>query len=189
MFLNRKELNTMLSPSKIKNKLATRYIGQTICYFPQLSSTNNIAKRKVQKGKSRTPEGTLIIAEKQLGGKGRSGKVWLSPVGGIWLSIVLYPKTVSTHVPLITIMTAVAVARTLNKLFPIKVQIKWPNDILIEKRKVCGILTETGTEEKNLKWVIVGIGISMTIILLNYLKKFVIVPSLLKKLPDSQYRE
>ncbi len=160
MFLNRKELNTILSPSKIKNKLATRYIGQTICYFPQLSSTNNIAKQKVQKGKSRTPEGTLIIAEKQLGGKGRSGKVWLSPVGGIWLSIVLYPKTVSTHVPLITIMTAVAVARTLNKLFPIKVQIKWPNDILIEKRKVCGILTETGTEEKNLKWVIVGIGIN-----------------------------
>ena len=150
----------MLLPSKIKNNLSTRYIGQTIYYFPKLSSTNIIAKQKAQKERDKTPEGTIIIAEKQLNGKGRLGKVWLSPVGGIWFSIILYPTIFSTHIPLITIMAAVAVTRAINKLFTIKVQIKWPNDILIGERKVCGILTEIGTEEKSIQWVAVGIGIN-----------------------------
>ncbi|MDD3655881.1 MAG: biotin--[acetyl-CoA-carboxylase] ligase [Atribacterota bacterium] len=150
----------ILLPFEIKNKLTTRYIGQTIYYFPALTSTNIIAKQKILRKTDNIPEGTIIITEQQSEGKGRLGKTWFSPAGGIWLSIILYPEIISSSIGLITLMAAVVVANTISKLFPIKAQIKWPNDILIDDRKVCGILTEMSTETKNIQWVIVGIGIN-----------------------------
>lgn len=150
----------ILLPFEIKNKLTTRYIGQTIYYFPALTSTNIIARQKILRKTDNIPEGTIIITEQQSGGKGRLGKTWFSPAGGIWLSIILYPEIISSSIALITLMAAVVVANTISKLFQIKAQIKWPNDILIDDRKVCGILTEMSTEAKSKQWVIVGIGIN-----------------------------
>ncbi len=151
----------ILLPFEIKNKLTTRYVGQTIYYFPELTSTNIIARQMVLEKTDKIPEGTIVIAEKQSGGKGRLGKTWFSPAGGIWLSIILYPEIISSYIPLITLMAAVAVVKTIKRLFhQIKVQIKWPNDLLINDRKVCGILTEMCTVTKNIQWVIVGIGIN-----------------------------
>ncbi|HNR64721.1 MAG TPA: biotin--[acetyl-CoA-carboxylase] ligase [Atribacterota bacterium] len=152
----------ILLPFEIKKKLTTSYIGQTIYYFPELSSTNTMANQMAGEMSGKMPEGTIIIAEKQSGGKGRSGKKWISPPGGIWSSIIFYPLDISTHISLFTLMAAAAVARTIDKLFPqIRVHIKWPNDILTGGRKICGILTEMSTEKKNVKWVIVGIGINV----------------------------
>ncbi len=151
----------ILLPFEIQNRLTTCYIGHTIYYFPELSSTNIVARQKLIEKKDKMPEGTIIVAEKQSGGKGRLGKRWYSPQGGIWLSTIFYPEIALSHISLITPMTAVAVARTIHKLFPhIGVEIKWPNDLLIDNRKVCGILTEVSTEAQKMKWIIVGIGIN-----------------------------
>lgn len=152
----------ILLPSEIKNKLTTRYMGQSIYYYPELISTNITANQLTGEKGNKTREGTIVIAEKQSGGKGRADKRWISPPGGIWLSIILYPEVVPSQISLITLMTAVAVTKTIIQLFPYtKVQIKWPNDVLINNRKVCGILTEVNTVANTIKWVIIGIGINV----------------------------
>ncbi len=152
----------ILLPSEIYPGLTTRYIGQTIYYFPELESTNIIAKQKILNKEDKVPEGTIIIAEQQNGGKGRLGRKWFSPPGGLWLSLILYPKLTPSYMPIITLMTAVVVAKIISPLIPnIKVQIKWPNDVLIDGKKVCGILTEMSVVAKNIGWVIVGIGINV----------------------------
>lgn len=152
----------ILLPFEIKRNLTTRYIGKNIFYFTELTSTNSIASELLRENTNKIPEGTIVIAEKQSVGKGRSGKKWFSPAGGIWLSVVLYPELDPSHMSFITLMTAVAVVKAIEKLLPkIELQIKWPNDILISGRKVCGILTEMSTEGRNIRWVIVGIGINV----------------------------
>lgn len=152
----------ILLPFEIKNKLTTRYMGQTIYYFPELVSTNITANQLAAGKADKIREGTIVIAEKQSKGKGRAEKRWISPPGGIWISIILYPKTIPSQMPLITFAAAVAVTRTIIKLFPqANVRIKWPNDVLIDNRKVCGILTEMSTVVNIIKWVIVGIGINV----------------------------
>ncbi|MDD3539101.1 MAG: biotin--[acetyl-CoA-carboxylase] ligase [Atribacterota bacterium] len=152
----------ILLPSEIYPGLTTRYIGQTIYYFPELESTNIIAKQKILNKEDKVPEGTIIIAEQQNGGKGRLGRKWFSPPGGLWFSLILYPKLTPSYMPIITLMTAVVVAKIISPLIPnIKVQIKWPNDVLIDGKKVCGILTEMSVVAKNIGWVIVGIGINV----------------------------
>lgn len=151
----------ILLPLEIKNGLTTGYIGQNIYYFPELISTNITANQLAGGRLDKIREGTIVIADRQSRGKGRAEKRWISPPGGIWVSIILYPDTIPSRMSLITLMAAVAVAKTIIKLFPqTNVQIKWPNDVLIDNRKVCGILTEMSTVANIIKWVIVGIGIN-----------------------------
>jgi BirA family biotin operon repressor/biotin-[acetyl-CoA-carboxylase] ligase len=108
-------------------------------------------------------EGTIIIAERQSAGKGRLGRRWFSPVGGIWLSIILYPQLSPSYIPRITLMTAVAIVKAIERCAQIKAQIKWPNDILINEKKVGGILTEMSAELDMINWVVVGIGINVNV--------------------------
>lgn len=150
----------ILLPFEIKNKLTTNYIGQTVYYFPELTSTNAFARQKLLEKAEKVPEGTLFIAEKQSDGVGRLGRQWISPSGGIWLSIILYPQLAPSGMPRITLMTAVVIAKTIHQLFSLKVNIKWPNDILFHDKKVCGILTEMSANTGKIRWVIVGIGIN-----------------------------
>jgi len=153
----------LLLPQEIKNGLSTVYIGQKICYFPELESTNIIAKEKALRRAEGINEGTVIIAERQSAGKGRLGRRWFSPAGGIWLSIILYPQLSPSYIPRITLMTAVAIVKAIERFAQIKAQIKWPNDILINKKKVCGILTEMSAELDMINWVVVGIGINVNV--------------------------
>jgi len=153
----------ILLPQEIKNNLSTSYIGEKIYYFTELESTNIIAKEKALLKKEKIAEGTIIIAEKQVGGKGRLGREWFSPAGGIWLSIILYPQLSPSYIPRITLTTAVAVVKTIEKVGRIKALIKWPNDILIKGKKLCGILAEMNAELDLINWVVVGIGINVNI--------------------------
>ena len=153
----------ILLPQEIKNNLSTSYMGKNIYYFTELESTNIIAKEKASLKKEKIAEGTIIIAEKQVGGKGRLGREWFSPPGGIWLSIILYPQLSPSYIPRITLMTAVAVVKTIEKVSRIKARIKWPNDILIKGKKLCGILTEMNAELDLINWVVVGIGVNANI--------------------------
>jgi len=153
----------LLLPQEIQRGLSTSYIGKEIYYFPELKSTNIIAKEKALHGAEGINEGTLIIAERQSAGKGRLGREWFSPAGGIWFSIILYPQLSPSYISRITLMTAVAVVKAIKICTQIKSQIKWPNDILINEKKVCGILTEMSAELDVINWVVVGIGINVNI--------------------------
>ena len=153
----------LLLPQEIQRGLSTNYIGKKIFYFPELKSTNIIAKEKALHKAEGIEKGTLIIAERQSAGKGRLGREWFSPAGGIWLSIILYPQLSPSYISRITLMTAVAAVKAIKICTQIKSQIKWPNDILINEKKVCGILTEMSAELDIINWVVVGIGINVNI--------------------------
>ena len=153
----------LLLPQEIQRGLSTKYVGKEIFYFPELKSTNIIAKEKTLHRAEGINEGTLIIAERQSAGKGRLGRKWFSPAGGIWLSIILYPQLSPSYISRITLMTAVAVVKAIKICTQIESQIKWPNDILINEKKVCGILTEMSAELDIINWVVVGIGINANI--------------------------
>lgn len=145
---------------KIKGKLQTRLIGKTIHYFSEVTSTNDLAKELAT---IKAKEGTIIIAETQTGGKGRLGRKWASPRGGIWLSTILRPELSARDVPKLTLMTSLAVAKTISQLFNLRTEVKWPNDVLINAKKICGILTEANTRGAKINFVVVGIGINANI--------------------------
>jgi len=153
----------LLLPQEIQRGLSTNYIGKEIHYFPELKSTNIMAKEKALHRAEGVSEGTLIIAERQSGGKGRLGRKWFSPAGGIWLSIILYPQLSPSYISRVTLMTAVAAVKAIEICTQIEPQIKWPNDILINEKKVCGILTEMSAELDIINWVVVGIGVNVNI--------------------------
>jgi BirA family transcriptional regulator, biotin operon repressor / biotin---[acetyl-CoA-carboxylase] ligase len=130
-----------------------------IVRFDSLPSTNLEASRRAMEG---APEGLCIVADEQTAGRGRLGRQWISPKGaGIYFSIVLRPQFDQTIWPLLTLMTAIAVRETLVTACSLQTDIKWPNDILHDEKKLCGILAET-VETTIGRAVIVGIGINLT---------------------------
>jgi len=142
---------------RVKTGLQTKIIGQTIHYFHELTSTNDMAKELAMKG---AKEGTVIVAGTQTHGRGRLGRDWISPEGGLWFSIILRPKVSPRDAPKLTLMMSVAVAKSINKLFDLEVEIKWPNDVLVKGKKVCGVLTETSTNGESLNFAVVGVGVN-----------------------------
>ncbi len=153
----------LLLPQELQNGLSTCYMGKEIFYFPEVESTNLTAKEKLLSRRKAIKEGTVIIAEEQKKGKGRLGRSWFSPRGGIWLSIILYPPLPPSYIPRITLMTAVVVVKALRECTSIEPQIKWPNDIFIKEEKLGGILTEMNAELDIINWVIVGVGLNVNI--------------------------
>ncbi len=145
-----------IKASEISKELNTTYIGKKLYVYSEVSSTNTIAKFLSMQNNE---NGTVIISEKQTKGKGRAGKDWESPLGGIWLSIIIKPDVDQSKFPLITLATGVAVARTLETIGVENPKIKWPNDILINGKKVCGILTESVTKSNKIENVVIGVGI------------------------------
>ncbi|MFX0061376.1 MAG: biotin--[acetyl-CoA-carboxylase] ligase [Candidatus Hermodarchaeota archaeon] len=128
-----------------------------------VSSTNDFAKSLILKG---AKSGTVIVSERQTKGRGRKKRSWESPKGGLWFSIILYPPVLSENLPLLTLMSAIAVTEAILE-FKVPVYIKWPNDLLINNKKVCGILSESITLPNNAKEgvkslaVIIGIGVNV----------------------------
>lgn len=149
-----------LLATEIKDELETQILGQSeIIVFPETDSTNTRAKDLAAKG---APEGTLVIAERQTAGRGRKGRSWLSPEGGgIYSSLILRPAIPPNEVSAITLLTAVVVVETLRTLTPLRPKIKWPNDILINGKKIAGILTEMSMEMDSVDYIIVGIGLNV----------------------------
>ena len=145
-----------LSPAAITDNLKTRFIGQKIIYYPRLTSTMDVARREARQGAT---EGTVVVADEQTAGKGRVKRVWLSPGGSIALSVILYPDTAC--LPGLIMLSSLAVARSIEAVTGLGTQIKWPNDILVNGRKVCGILVENDWHGKRVAYAIIGIGINV----------------------------
>jgi len=147
-----------LSPASITNGLETRFIGQNIIYYQSVTSTNDIAKLEAQRGAT---EGTIIIADEQTAGKGRIKRVWLSPKGTIALSAIFYPHI--TLLPSLIMMASLAVVHTITATANLTAQIKWPNDVLINGKKVCGILIESDVKGSNTNYAVIGIGLNVNL--------------------------
>jgi BirA family transcriptional regulator, biotin operon repressor / biotin---[acetyl-CoA-carboxylase] ligase len=146
-------------PEEIKNGLRTCFIGRNVFYSPAVRSTQAEAHRIAGEG---AEDGTLVIADLQEGGKGRLGRVWHSPSGtGIWMSLLLRPKLELHQCPQLTLVAAVAVVEAIRKYTGLQVAIKWPNDILLDGKKICGILTELNAEATVVNYIIIGIGINV----------------------------
>ncbi len=150
----------LILKSDINKYLTTRYIGQNIEYFKSLSSTND--KAKLLGNSIDIKDGTIIIAEEQSGGKGRLGRYWSSPKGGLWLSIILRPNIEPTNAHKITQIASAALIKTLNN-YGIDAKIKWPNDIYLNNKKICGILTEMKCDMDRINYIVVGVGINVNI--------------------------
>ena len=131
-----------------------------IKYFDEIDSTNNEAKRN---GELASQSGILYITESQTGGRGRRGKAWVSPKGsGIWMSLLFKPNVTPNKASMLTIVSAMAIKAAINKVCPdAKCMIKWPNDIVLNGKKVCGILTEMSAELEYIHYVVIGIGINV----------------------------
>ncbi|MFC2067389.1 biotin--[acetyl-CoA-carboxylase] ligase [Chloroflexota bacterium] len=150
-------LENSLSPDSITDNLGTCFVGQRVIYYPQLASTMDVARQEAQKG---AVEGTVIIADEQIAGKGRIKRIWLSPPGNLALSIILYPDVL--YLPCIIMLASLAVAHSIEAVTGLKSQLKWPNDVLISDKKVCGILTESDVQNKAVAYVVIGIGINIS---------------------------
>lgn len=148
-----------LYPWEVREGLPTRFIGQSIIYFDEADSTNNRAKEALKEAPS---DGTVVLAERQTAGRGRLGRQWYSPTGsGLWMSLILKPTLAVADIPKLTMMAAVAVRKGILEAVQTEVSIKWPNDLLQNGRKICGILAELSGEADRLSYLIIGIGINV----------------------------
>jgi BirA family biotin operon repressor/biotin-[acetyl-CoA-carboxylase] ligase len=152
-----------LSPATITSNLATRFIGQRVICYPRLTSTNDVAKRRAQQG---AREGTVIVAEEQTAGRGRMKRTWLSPRGSIALSIILYPQL--AYLPSLIMVASLAVVHGIAKVTGLESQIKWPNDVLVNGKKVCGILIESDMKGSMVDYAIIGIGVNVNLRLSDF---------------------
>ena len=148
-----------LVPPLIQQGLKTARAAREIHYFAQTDSTNRIAKEMAAQGAA---EGTLVIAEEQTGGRGRMDRTWVSdPFSSILCSIIFYPGLGPSSLFRLTMMASVAVVRAIQVVCKLPAQIKWPNDVYIGNKKVCGILTEFAAERDRVQYAVVGIGINV----------------------------
>ncbi|HLJ58317.1 MAG TPA: biotin--[acetyl-CoA-carboxylase] ligase [bacterium] len=142
---------------RLAGALDTRRIGRRLRWYRTLPSTNDVAMRLADLGE---PEGVVIVAEEQTAGRGRLGRAWASPRGGVWLSVILRPGLAVSQVPLVGLATAVAAARAIGESTGLAARVKWPNDVLVRGAKVVGILSETGS---GAAWVVLGVGINANV--------------------------
>lgn len=156
---NKRGSDLMVSYSNINEYLHTEFIGRYMEYHESIPSTNNRAKEIAYIKE----EGTVILSEEQTQGKGRLSRQWVSPRGkGLWFSVILKPSLEPDKAYKITLIGAAAVNEALKDM-GIKSYIKWPNDIIVEDKKVCGILTEMSCERNRVNYVIMGIGINVNL--------------------------
>lgn len=146
---------------EVKSQLETKWAGKTIKYLETVDSTNNEAKRLAEAG---AVHGTLVIADAQSGGKGRRGKAWTTlPNTTIAMTILLRPEMAPEKASMLTLVMGMAVAAACKELTELPVQIKWPNDVTIHGKKICGILTEMSAELHAIHYLVIGAGINVGI--------------------------
>lgn len=153
------EAPDILSEIELRSIRKTKWAAKEIRYYDSTDSTNTQAKRLAEEG---CGHGTLVVAGTQDAGKGRRGRNWESPPGeGIFMTMLLKPEFSPKCAPMLTLVTALAVTKALQEFFQIPAQIKWPNDIVLKGKKICGILTEMSAEMEYINYVVIGIGVNV----------------------------
>lgn len=152
------EVPDVLYEQELRSLLHTRWFGSRILYFDSVDSTNNEIKRQAE---VKTEHGLVAVAEEQTAGRGRRGHSWVSlPGAGIWISFMVTPDIAPDKAAMLTLVAAMAVSRAISETTGLEAGIKWPNDIVVNGKKVCGILTELSTEMSRINYVVIGIGIN-----------------------------
>ena len=149
----------LMTEAEIKSLMHTEWVAKEVLYFDTIDSTNTKAQELAEKG---YPNGTLVVADKQESGKGRRGRSWVSPSGtGIFMTLMIKPDINPNNASMLTLVAALAVAKAITSVTGEKALIKWPNDIVINGKKVCGILTEMNAQFDYINHIVVGIGINV----------------------------
>lgn len=149
----------ILSGSELMSRMNTMWAGKKVYFHKETESTNEDAKYLAEEGMD---HGSLVVSDCQTGGKGRRGRTWQSPAGeGVYFTLLLRPRFTPDKASMLTLLMAISVAEVISGLHPeLDVKIKWPNDVLVNGHKVCGILTEMGAEPDYIQYVVVGVGIN-----------------------------
>lgn len=147
----------LIDERRIREYLHTRWLGDSILYETEMDSTNIQAKRL---GEHDAINGTVVVTERQTAGRGRRGKTWVSPAGNCYFSILLRPEVLVDRASIITLVSAMALAKTIKQVTALDTMIKWPNDVIANGKKLCGILTESSTDLEYINYAVVGIGIN-----------------------------
>lgn len=150
-------MSAKFEAESLQDELHTTRLGRTIIFSHEVNSTNEWAKELAIHG---AEEGTVAIAETQSKGRGRLGREWISPVGGLWFSVVLRPTLSPNEAVKLSFVAGLVVAKVLHEMFDLQVSTKWPNDVLVNGQKICGILSEMNTTDKTVNFVVVGLGIN-----------------------------
>ena len=147
-------------PWEIKEDLNTKFLGNRIYYFDTIDTTQNFAMKIASE---KNEDGSVVISKKQTGGRGRMKRKWKSPVGGIWMSIIINPKFDVTYTTLVPIATSLALCIAIEKILKINTKLKWPNDITLKKKKVAGVLINVSMTSNQIENMVLGIGINFKI--------------------------
>ena len=151
---------SIYNETTIADQIHTKWAGKTVHFARKTDSTNLWIKRLAKEG---APEGTLALAEFQSAGRGRLGRSWEVPEGtSVMMSILLRPKFEPQYAPMLTLVMGMAVAKAVKKL-GFDVSIKWPNDVVVSHKKICGILTEMGVRDGKIDYAVIGVGINVNI--------------------------
>ena len=171
---------TKLNVNQLQDGLHTRRFGRSILFSREVDSTNKWAKKLAIYGAG---EGTVAIAETQMKGRGRLDREWISPTGGLWFSLILRPHLSPTEAVKLTFVAGLAVTEVLREMFDLRVETKWPNDVLVNRRKICGVLTEMNMRGETVNFVVVGVGVNVNFDVEN------VFPEQLKKVATSLEKE
>ncbi|MGB7679168.1 MAG: biotin--[acetyl-CoA-carboxylase] ligase, partial [Nitrososphaeraceae archaeon] len=154
---NRKEAR------KLQKCLKTTHIGKRVMWFKNLSSTQEFAKCFISNNGISHANGYVIISDSQQKGSGRFGNRWVSPKGGIWLSMILSSTLHPSRIILFSYCASVAVSEAIDRCTGIQSKLKWPNDILIEGKKVSGILVDASLDSESIEHIVIGIGVNANV--------------------------
>lgn len=153
------QTHDLVNAAEIKEGLNTIAFGKNVIYYEETDSTNTALRKLVTDSME---EGTVVIAEYQNAGKGRLGRMWTSPKGaGVWMSILLRPDMPPNEASKLTLIAGLSVCKAIRSLTGLNADIKWPNDVLINGKKICGILTEMNAEMDHINFIILGIGVNV----------------------------
>jgi BirA family transcriptional regulator, biotin operon repressor / biotin---[acetyl-CoA-carboxylase] ligase len=156
----------VLNPAEFSGPL-----GRPFFLFPEISSTQEETKRRAVQGEK---EGLLVVGDKQTAGRGRLGRSWESPVGGLWFSLLLRPAVMPAQIPSLPLVAALSLVRVLREETGLPAMVKWPNDVWIGRRKAAGILTEMSSEMDRVHWVVLGVGLNVN----NAVPRGTLVPAI-----------
>ena len=154
-----REVPDILSKSELESIRRTGWVGSEIVYLSETDSTNTKAKHLAEEG---YPTGTLVVAEQQMAGRGRRGRGWEAPKGtGIYMTLLLKPQIEPDNASMLTLVAALAVSAAVRRVINRPAGIKWPNDIVMNGKKICGILTEMSAQVDYVNYIVIGIGINV----------------------------
>ena len=152
------EVPVVLGESEIKSRMETQSVGQRVYFYEKIDSTNTQAKRLAEED---APSGTLVVSDCQVKGKGRRGRVWTSPKGeAIYMTILLRPQIRPDRASMVTLVMGLSVVQAIRNVLGLETSIKWPNDVVLNRKKLVGILTEMSAQMDYIEYLVIGTGIN-----------------------------